>query len=71
MGPGAPVLARNVKVSLRDLIRQEQAVMRQATRFPQLGKTFGPQHSPERVGCIDGAIDNDMGDMHPFGKTRR
>src|SRR5271156_3348954 len=60
-GPGGSVLSREVKVGLRDLRGKHQSIMFVAPGFSQLLESFRPEHFPQRVGRIHGAVDHDMG----------
>ena len=61
--PARSMLLREVKVCFRDPLGKQQSVVFVAPGFPQQLKSFRPEHLAQSIGCVDGAVDDDVYDM--------
>lgn len=70
-GPGRSMLVGKMKVSLRDFRRDEQSVMLEPLLLPQRLKTLSAEHLAQSVRSINGAVDDDVGDMNALASKLR
>ena len=69
--PRGSVLFREVNVGLCDLGWKHESVVFLASGFSQLLELFRPQHLPQGVGRIHGAVDHDVDDVDSFRRELR
>ena len=65
-GPRGSVLSREVEIGLRYLRGKHESIMFVASGFSKLLELYRPEHFPQGVGRIHGAIDHDMYDVDSF-----
>ena len=66
--PGRSMLVGKMKVSLGDFSRDEQSVMLEPLLLPQRLKTLRAEHLAQSVWSINGAVDDDVGDMNALAR---
>ena len=53
-----------MQIALGNSLRQHQSIVLATPGFAKLLKLIGSQHLAEGIGCIDRAIDQNVGDMN-------
>ena len=60
------MLLCEVKVGIRDLRREDEAVMLHAARVPQLPEPLRSEHLAEGIRRVDGTVDEDVCHVYAF-----
>ena len=65
------MLLRKVQIRVCDMSWQDQSIVLLAPRLSQLLEFLRSQHFPERVGGINGTIDDNVSNMNSLGRKFR
>ena len=65
------MLPGQVEIGVGDLLGKHQPVVLHAAGFPQFLEALRAQHLPQRVGCIYGPIDQNVGDVDALRRKLR
>ena len=66
VGPCRSMLLREIKVSVCNLDRQDQAVVFHTLALAQGLKFLGSEHPAKGIGRIDRTVNNNVGDVDTF-----